>query len=87
LYSIRILKPAAKELEKLDRLTAKRNVDRLQWISANLDSTKLYSLKGELSGLFKIREGSFRVIFEILKNEHTIIIHSIGHRRDIYKQK
>jgi mRNA interferase RelE/StbE len=87
LYSIRILKPAVKELERLDRLTAKRIADRVQWISANLDTTKLYPLKGDLSGLFKIREGSYRIIFEILKNERTIIIHSIGHRRDIYKQK
>ena len=87
MYSIRILNPASKELEKLDRLTAKRIADRIQWLSENLDSTKLYPLKGELKGLYKIREGAYRIIIEILKTEQAIIIHSVGHRRDIYKQR
>ncbi len=87
MYSIRILKPATKELSKLDRTAAPRIADRIQWLSSNLDSTKLFPLKGDLSGLYKIREGSYRIIFEILKNEQTIVIHSIGHRREIYKQR
>jgi mRNA interferase RelE/StbE len=87
LYSIRILKSASKEFEKLDRSTARRVADRIQWLSENLDSTKLFPLKGDLKGLHKIREGSYRIIFEILNNEQTIVIHSIGHRRDIYKRR
>jgi mRNA interferase RelE/StbE len=85
-YSIRILRLAAKELEKLDTSVARRIVERVEWLATNLDSAKLYPLKGKLGGLFKIREGSYRIIFEILRNEQTIIIHSIGHRRDIYKK-
>ena len=87
MYSLRILQSAAKELEKIDRSMAERIADRIQWLSENLDSTKLYPLKGELKGLYKIREGSFRIIFEILKSERTIIIHSVGHRREIYKRR
>ncbi|MCL5029116.1 MAG: type II toxin-antitoxin system RelE/ParE family toxin [Bacteroidetes bacterium] len=62
-------------------------VDRIRWLSSNVESTKLYPLKGELQGLYKIREGSYRIIFEILHKERVIIIHSIGHRKDIYKRK
>ena len=87
MYSVRLLKTATKELEKLERVTAKRVVERLEWLSSNLDSTKLFPLKGELSGLYKLREGSHRIIFEILKSENTIIVHAIGHRREIYKQR
>jgi mRNA interferase RelE/StbE len=60
---------------------------RIQWLSENIDSAKLFPLKGDLKGLYKIREGSYRIIFEILKNEQTIIIHKICHRRDIYKRR
>jgi len=87
LYSIRLLKPAIKELEKLDATVATRIVDRIEWLAANLDSAKLFPLKGELSGLYKVREGAYRIIFELLRNEPVLIIHAIGHRRDIYKRR
>lgn len=57
MYSVRLLKPASKELEKLDRAVAKGIADRLEWLSLNVDATKLFPLKGELSGLYKLREG------------------------------
>lgn len=85
-YSIRLLKPASKELGKLDKTTAQRIVERLHWLSSNIRSSKVFPLKGDLSGLFKVREGSYRIIFEIIHSEQMIIIHSIGHRKDIYKQ-
>jgi mRNA interferase RelE/StbE len=87
LYSVHLLKPATKDLGKLDETVAKRIVERIEWIAANLDSAKLFPLKGELSGLYKIREGDYRIIFELLRNEQAIVIHTIGHRRDIYKRR
>ena len=84
-YSIRLLKSAAKELEKLDKQTAKRIVERLHWLSSNIGSTKFFPLKGDLAGLYKLREGSYRIIFEIFHHDLTIIVHSIGHRKEIYK--
>lgn len=87
MYTVRLLKPASKELEKLDRTTAKRIVERLEWLSLNVNPTKLVPLKGELSGLYKLREGSHRIIFEIIRSEQLIIVHAIGHRREIYKRR
>jgi len=87
LYTVRLLKTASKELEKLDRPIARRIVDRLELLSLNLDTTKLFPLKGDLSGLYKLREGSHRIIFEVLRSENTIIVHAIGHRREIYKRR
>jgi len=52
LYSVRILRPAVKELEKLDPSISKRIVNRIEWLSQNLDSTKVFPLKGELKGLY-----------------------------------
>lgn len=87
MYTIRLLKSASRELERLDHDVASRIVSRLEWLSTNLDSTKLFPLKGELRGLHKLREGSHRIIFEILRSEKTIIVHAIGHRREIYKRR
>jgi mRNA interferase RelE/StbE len=87
LYSVSFLKPAIKDLSKIDKLTAKRLVDHIQWLSVNLETTKLFPLKGDLSGLFKLRDGSYRIIYEINRKEKSIIVHFVGHRKDIYKQK
>jgi mRNA interferase RelE/StbE len=87
LYSVRILKPASRELQKLDPSIAKRIVARIHWLSNNVEGAKLYPLKGGLRGLFKVREVSYRIILEVLRSDRVIVIHSVGHRRDIYKLK
>lgn len=45
MYSIRLLKSASKELEKLDIQTAERIIERLRWLSSNLHSTKVFAGK------------------------------------------
>lgn len=87
MYSVRLLKAATRDLEKLDRTVARAILDRLEWLSRNLHNTKLFPLKGDLRGLFKLREGSYRIIFEILHEEKVILVHAVGHRRDVYKQR
>ena len=44
-------------------------------------------LTGPLAGLCKLREGDYRIIYQVLHNEETIVVHAIGHRRDIYRKK
>ncbi len=87
MYTIRILKPASRELARLDKVVARRIVDRIRWLAENLEKIKPKALKGELSGLYKLREGDYRIIYEIIRKEKVIIIHSIGHRRDVYQKK
>lgn len=84
MYSVRILKAAGKELERLDKPVAKRIAERIHWLVENVEDTSLQALKGDLAGLYKLREGDYRIIYEIIHKEKIIIIHSIGHRRDVY---
>ena len=62
-------------------------VRKLRWLAQNLDSINLESLKGGLAGLYKLREGDYRIAYQVLRSENTIVIHLIGHRRDVYKTK
>ncbi len=82
-YRIHFLDSAVKDLERLEKPTARRIVRRIRWLAANLESIRLEALTGELSGFFKLRVGDYRVIYEVLWDEKVVIVHAIGHRREI----
>jgi mRNA interferase RelE/StbE len=85
-YRIRILKAASQDLGRVDKPIGRRIVMRINWLAANLDAIRPETLTGDLAGLYKLRVGDYRVIYEVLWNEKTIVIHAIGHRREIYRR-
>jgi len=86
-YRIRVLETAIRELARLDRPVGQRIVERIRWLAANLEAIGLEPLTDDLTGLYKLRVGDYRVLYEILHDEQTIVIHAIGHRRDVYRKR
>ena len=84
-YRIRILEAASQNLARLDKPIGRRIVQRINRLATNLDAICLEALTGDLAGFYKLRVGDYRVIYEVLWNEETIVIHAIGHRREIYR--
>ena len=87
MYNIRILEEASRELARLDKPVGRRIVERINWLSEKLNDIRPEPLKGDLIGLYKFRIGDYRVIYEIIHDEKTIVIHAIGHRREIYRKQ
>jgi mRNA interferase RelE/StbE len=87
MYSIRILEEASLDLARLDKPVGRRIVERINWLSDNLNHIRPEPLKGDLIGLYKFRIGDYRVIYEIIHEEKTIVIHAVGHRREIYRKR
>jgi mRNA interferase RelE/StbE len=81
------LDAAARELARLDKPLACRIIERTTWLAMNLDTISPEALTGELAGFYKLRVGNYRVIYEILHVEQTLVIHAIGHRREIYRRR
>jgi len=86
-YNVRILETASRELERLDKPIGRRIDKRIDWLAMNLDTIRLEALSGDLAGFYKLRVGDYRVIYEVLWEEQTIVIHAIGHRREIYRRR
>lgn len=84
-YSVIILPKATNGLSRIDKHIAKRITDKLTWLSENVEIINTLPLAGELSGLFKLKVGDYRAIYELNHNKKVITVHKIGHRRDIYK--
>ena len=86
MYNVQFLNEAIKELSSLDKPIAKRITKKIKWLSENIENIQPEGLTGYLAGLYKLRVGSYRVIYEILEEERLIIIHAIGHRSEVYKK-
>jgi mRNA interferase RelE/StbE len=87
MHQIRLLRTAIRDLERLDKSTAARIVQRIKWLAKHVDSVVPKRLTGPLAGLCKLREGDYRIIYQVLRKEKTIVVHCVGHRRDIYRKQ
>lgn len=85
-YTLNISPAAVQELRDLDKPVCRRLVKKMRWLAANADTIKPEMLKGELSGLFKLRDGDYRIFYQRIEGTRIILIHSAGHRRDVYKK-
>jgi mRNA interferase RelE/StbE len=87
MYRLRFLETAIRNLAALDRAIGRRIVNRLRWLASNLNHLRPEALTGDLAGLYKLRVGDYRVIYEILREEQVLVIHFVGHRREVYRQR
>ncbi len=87
MYKTRIVKQTTNELEKLDKPVGRRIIKRIGGLAENLNRIKPEWLAGNPKDFYKLCEGDYRVIYQILHDEKIVIIHSSGHRREIYRKK
>mgnify|MGYP001561186420 CR=1 FL=1 len=69
----------------LDKEVAQRILNKLKWFLQNIESIPPLPLHGKYSGLFKLKAGDWRVIYEVSHDEKVVTVHKVGHRREIYK--
>lgn len=82
-YSIEILRSAQKNLGKINQSDQSRIISAIH----NLSHNPRPHGAGKLSGrpVWRIRVGTYRIIYEIHDDKVLIVVVAIGHRRDIYK--
>jgi mRNA interferase RelE/StbE len=85
MYKIRILDEAIESLKNLDKAVSHRIVRKITWLHQNFELIQHKGLRNNLAGLNKLREGDYRIIYQVIEDESIIIIHFVGHRREIYK--
>ena len=83
-YQAEFMPKAREDLVHLDRVIAHRVLTKIRWLSENFDNLTPEMLTGDWKGLFKLRVGSYRVIYTVNQEKRLITVHLIGHRKDIY---
>lgn len=84
-YTVEFTSDAFNDLRKIDKETAQRILHKINWLALNYDSIVAEPLKGNLKYLYKLRLGSWRVLYSVNPAQNVITIHLVGHRKDIYK--
>lgn len=83
MYVVRLQKPAKKFLFKLrDNEDKKRIINKLRELEKNPELGK--PLTGRLAGIWSLRVGKFRALYQIRREEVLILVLDIGHRKNVY---
>ena len=75
-------------LRHLDRLPDKVRQAALETIFGPMaDNPKRLGkpLVWDLEGLRSARRGDYRIVYEIVEDRATVVIHRVQHRRDVYR--
>ena len=87
MYEIRFYEEARRNLERLDKTIARRILRKLKWLAENAEMIKPKGLRENLSGFAKLREGDYRIVYQVSHEEEIVFVRFIGHRREVYKNK
>ena len=85
-YKIVITKSAAKELQNIaGRKDRQRLVIRINGLAQNPRPVHAEKLSGTRDK-YRIRQGNFRILYEINDNILTVYVVKIGDRKDVYRK-
>lgn len=82
-YNVRIKRSAAKELEAIPPKDRKRIARRIEGLAAEPRPQGCEKLSGEEK--YRLRQGAYRILYEIVDQELIVTVVKIGNRRDVYR--
>jgi mRNA interferase RelE/StbE len=82
-YSVSILRSAQKSLGSLSPAIQDRLITAIRRLSSNPRPPGVTKLSGR--DAWRIRVADYRVIYEIVDSQLTVLVVDVGHRREIYR--
>ena len=82
-YSLFLKPSAVKELEALPLVQRRRVVTRIRTLAAEPRPHGSEKLSGKEK--YRVRQGTYRVLYTIDDAKHEVVVVRIAHRRDVYR--
>jgi mRNA interferase RelE/StbE len=82
-YKVEIKRSAAKELEQLPPKDRARVVTRIQSLATDPRPPGAEKLSGQER--YRVRQGNYRILYEIHDDLVVVVVVKIAHRRDVYR--
>ena len=83
MYKIKLDNNARKDLDRIDYQFVKRIFDKLKSLENEPRQVGCIKLKGE--NAFRIRSGSYRILYDIDDSKKEVTVYNIAHRKDVYR--
>lgn len=83
-YEIRIRPSAARSLRRLDGEMKSRIGEAIDGLSTNPRPSGCKKLAGS-EGVYRIRVGHYRVLYQVKDRELIVLVVAVGHRREVYR--
>jgi mRNA interferase RelE/StbE len=82
-YQILLTKTATKQLDKLEDDIAEKLLQIIQNLENNPRPNGCKKLKGREG--YRVRQGNYRIIYDIFDDLLVVEVVAVGHRKDIYE--
>ena len=82
-YRVLIKRSAAKEIEAVPLKDRRRIVARIEGLANNPRPVGCEKLSGEEK--YRIRQGDYRILYQIVDTDLIVTVVRVGNRRDIYR--
>ena len=83
-YKVSIKRSAVKEIEAIPQKKERQRIVRCIGQLAN-DPRPTGSRKLSGHDKYRIRQGSYRIVYSIEDNELVVVVVKVGHRKDVYR--
>lgn len=83
MHKVEIRRQAQRALDKLPKSDFQAIIEAIKDLAQTPRPKGVEKVKN--TGLWRIRQGDYRVIYAVDDNEHLIIVVRVGHRREVYR--
>ena len=84
-YELAFRKSVAKDLRELPKQDVKRILQRVRSLSDDPRPPGCEKLSGQER--YRVRQGLYRIVYEIHDDAVLVIVVKVGHRRDVYRRR
>ncbi len=74
---------ASKQFLKLSRVDRNAIIEKIDFLAAGASNLDIKKMKGY--DFYRLRVGSYRIIYQLIDAELCIVIVMVGHRKEVYK--
>lgn len=87
IYQVNFARRTEDQINSIPKDDRRLIFDRIDKLKLNPRPENIEPLLGSEKGLFRIRQGDYRIVYAINDAELLILIVRIVHRREVYKKK